>query len=300
MMVLKALVKYVCQSIKHILPSQYNCMCIANISGTVYLWFMTILLALVLFFVIIPGFQSDAFMMHFTLGLMCYIILEMFSNYFLCLYNNSYFESEKSFSSQSKLLPPTNGSKHWEYCVPCQHYYPPRAHHCPVCKRCILKRHAHCFVVGVCLGHRNLRFFLVFTFYCSVGLFCIALFTWMYLSESHGAVLSHEGLSYLYPVTIFQWITGGLKSSVFGLVTLLYVDMMLCLGSASQFAYHFIHILKGQTSHEADSDVITYDQGVFRNLSEVFGRFWILPFFLPLPLQLPSDGIHWKKPTKGY
>lgn len=264
------------------------------------MWAMTILFVLVLFWVILPGFQADAFFMHFAFGLMCYILLETFSNYAMCLYNNSYFESQMVSPSHSELLPQANGSKHWEYCVPCQHYYPPRAHHCPVCKHCVLKRQAHCFVIGVCLGHRNLRFFLVFTFYCSVGLFCSALFMFLYLSKFHGAILSWEGLSYLYPVTIFQWIVGNMQTNVFGLITLLYMDIMLCVGSTSQFTWHFIHVLKGQTSHEADCDVITYDQGVFRNLAEVFGKFWIVPFFLPYPLQLPSDGIHWKKPTKGY
>lgn len=300
-MVVKTVVKQLYLLINYICPSQYNGMCIANIGGTVYFWLMTSILVMVLFSVVLPEFHSDTFLMHFAFGLTLYIILEMMSNYFMCLYNRSYFESGKISSPQSaKLLSTANGGKNWDYCVPCQQYYPPRAHHCPVCKHCILKRDTHCFVIGVCLGHKNLRFFLVFTFYCSVGLFCGALFMWIYLSQSHGAIVSWQGLSYFYPVTLFQWITGSLQTRIFGLVTLVYMDMMLCVGCASQFAWHFINVLRGQTSHEADYDVVTYDQGVFQNLSEVFGRFWIIPFFLPYPLQLPSDGVHWKKPTKGY
>ncbi|KAG2627051.1 hypothetical protein PVAP13_3KG486749 [Panicum virgatum] len=57
------------------------------------------------------------------------------------------------------------------YCQKCCHYKPPRAHHCRVCKRCVLKMDHHCIWINNCVGHENYKIFLVFVLYAVVASF---------------------------------------------------------------------------------------------------------------------------------
>ncbi|XP_027335915.1 probable protein S-acyltransferase 16 isoform X3 [Abrus precatorius] len=47
------------------------------------------------------------------------------------------------------------------YCQKCNHYKPPRAHHCRVCKRCVLRMDHHCIWINNCVGHANYKILLV-------------------------------------------------------------------------------------------------------------------------------------------
>ncbi|XP_068669251.1 probable protein S-acyltransferase 16 isoform X1 [Aristolochia californica] len=51
------------------------------------------------------------------------------------------------------------------YCQKCAHYKPPRAHHCRVCKRCVLRMDHHCVWINNCVGHANYKIFFVFVLY---------------------------------------------------------------------------------------------------------------------------------------
>ena len=59
--------------------------------------------------------------------------------------------------------------KFLQFCQICQSYKPPRAHHCRVCKRCILKMDHHCPWINNCCGHYNHTNFVLFVFFAPVG-----------------------------------------------------------------------------------------------------------------------------------
>lgn len=57
----------------------------------------------------------------------------------------------------------------WKYCDKCGLNAPPRCHHCPFCKNCILKRDHHCFFARRCIGFYNQRHFIVFLVWAVFG-----------------------------------------------------------------------------------------------------------------------------------
>ncbi|KAF8402941.1 hypothetical protein HHK36_011034 [Tetracentron sinense] len=55
------------------------------------------------------------------------------------------------------------------YCQKCSQFKPPRAHHCRVCKRCVLRMDHHCIWINNCVGHANYKVFFVFVTYAVIS-----------------------------------------------------------------------------------------------------------------------------------
>jgi hypothetical protein len=57
----------------------------------------------------------------------------------------------------------------YRYCQKCKQIKPPRAHHCSVCGKCVLKMDHHCPWVGGCVAYNNHKYFLQFLVYTTFG-----------------------------------------------------------------------------------------------------------------------------------
>jgi hypothetical protein len=50
--------------------------------------------------------------------------------------------------------------------LPYVHHPPINVHHCSQCKKCIVGMDHHCIFTNSCIGIGNMKFFLLFNYYC--------------------------------------------------------------------------------------------------------------------------------------
>jgi hypothetical protein len=85
-------------------------------------------------------------------------------------------------------------------CRRCQAFKPPRAHHCSICKRCIIKMDHHCPWVNNCVGIGNHKYFLLFIFYTSLSCgYSLAFLIWRFCHCLGGAGSSGSGSNHYRP-----------------------------------------------------------------------------------------------------
>ncbi|CAJ0759892.1 17820_t:CDS:2, partial [Entrophospora sp. SA101] len=63
-------------------------------------------------------------------------------------------------------------------CKKCHLPKPERAHHCSVCKKCVLRFDHHCPWIANCVGFFNHRYFLLFMTYLVIGCFYFVIVGW--------------------------------------------------------------------------------------------------------------------------
>uniref|UniRef100_UPI00358FAE4C palmitoyltransferase ZDHHC16-like isoform X2 n=1 Tax=Myxine glutinosa TaxID=7769 RepID=UPI00358FAE4C len=132
-------------------------------------------------------------------------------------------------------------------CKKCIAWRPPRAHHCSICNRCILKMDHHCPWLNNCVGHYNHRYFFSFCFYMCVGCTFASLtinVTFFHTTDGNQHVNTNVSASalemkpgkvdYYHNSVIFIWILCSTVASVLGLLT----------------AWHAVLISHGETSVE--------------------------------------------------
>ena len=75
----------------------------------------------------------------------------------------------------------------YKFCDKCEELKPPRAHHCSLCGKCVLRMDHHCPWVGTCIGLLNHKLFWLFLFYSSIGLLTMSYFmAFSSLNKVHG------------------------------------------------------------------------------------------------------------------
>ncbi|XP_020593808.1 probable protein S-acyltransferase 16 isoform X5 [Phalaenopsis equestris] len=118
--------------------------------------------------------------------------------------NNSARDGDRSW----ELLGESQGGD-LRYCQKCSHYKPPRAHHCRVCKTCVLRMDHHCVWINNCVGHANYKVFFVFMLYAVTAcIHSLALFLWFVYDVLKGQIHSGGSLktSHVLGSNILCWI----------------------------------------------------------------------------------------------
>ncbi|KAJ6900674.1 protein S-acyltransferase 15 isoform X1 [Populus alba x Populus x berolinensis] len=64
---------------------------------------------------------------------------------------------------------PLNNSSQLRRCDKCVTYKPPRAHHCRVCRRCVLRMDHHCLWINNCVGYWNYKAFFILVLYATIA-----------------------------------------------------------------------------------------------------------------------------------
>ncbi|PIN17064.1 putative DHHC-type Zn-finger protein [Handroanthus impetiginosus] len=167
------------------------------------------------------------------------------------------------------------------YCQKCSLYKPPRAHHCRICNRCVLRMDHHCVWMNNCVGHANYKIFFVFVVYTVIGcIYSLALLV--------GSVIVDSQNDAEDSVRIIHIISG-----------LLLVPLSLALGFF--LGWHIYLIVQNKTTIEYHEGVRAmwlaekggqlyshpYDIGVYENLTAILGP-KILCWFCPTSAHVGS------------
>ncbi|MFQ6669241.1 hypothetical protein Gotur_034568 [Gossypium turneri] len=164
------------------------------------------------------------------------------------------------------------------FCQKCSCFKPPRAHHCRVCKRCILRMDHHCNWINNCVGHANYKVFFVFVVYAVIA--CIYSLILLVGSLTNDSQNDKQHSADTFRVA---YVISGL------LLVPLSVALSVLLG------WHIYLILQNKTTIEYHEGVRAmwlaekggtvykhpYDIGAYENLTTVLGPSifcWICPF----------------------
>jgi len=130
------------------------------------------------------------------------------------------------------------------YCEHCQHWKPPRAHHCSICTRCVLRMDHHCPFTGNCIGVRNHGHFLLMYFFAFVGLAYSLGMCGYVIFASEGATnssdwrkhLSHLGPglgSFLTSITIRILVSAGFEVATQFAISIVAIIAVLVFGCSA-------------------------------------------------------------------
>lgn len=185
----------------------------------------------------------------------------------------------------------------WVPCYSCRRTRPPRCHHCPLCKTCVLKRDHHCFFAGSCIGYRNHRFFIVFLFWAWIGCVYATLHAIAYISLALWPQMSYFDIC--FPVAALRWAFGYLSFHILLLMTTTtFLVIFICVTTTYLFSECRL-ISQGLTSFEKlclkSSLEIKDTRRLNQKIRALFGRYWLLNFFFPTHffLQPEEDPIYW-------
>lgn len=219
-----------------------------------------------------------------------YLVINILVNFYLCRCSKPFYTV-----ADSADLPVSSAN----FCSYCQITQPPRCHHCPICQRCVPKRDHHCFFTGVCVGERNQGHFTVYCLHCGLGLLLGFAVLSAYLSSSYYEVFSWDFYRYFPPLAVFELLFGNIDIITFFSIILLCGGLVSGIFSLILFSWQFLLISCDVTSYELSlwwrkRSYLLRFRPCF-NLSQTFGRFWILHFLLPVAIFYKSGSNKYKQ-----
>ncbi|XVE76388.1 hypothetical protein DITRI_Ditri12bG0168600 [Diplodiscus trichospermus] len=163
------------------------------------------------------------------------------------------------------------------YCQKCSHFKPPRAHHCRVCKRCVLRMDHHCIWISNCVGHANYKVFFVFVVYAVIAcIYSLVLLVGSVTNDSQkDERQSADSFRILYVISGLLLVPLSVALSV-----LLGWHIYLVLQNKTTIEYH--EGVRAMWLAKKGGNVYKhpYDLGAYENLTTVLGPSifcWICP-----------------------
>jgi len=200
----------------------------------------------------------------------------------------------KNFSNFVQLynLPVVESTHDWQpaqvtFCKKCDRPRPERAHHCSVCKVCVLRMDHHCPWTANCVGVRNYKYFFLLGSYgcaaCLLGLLCAL--PWLIYSFTGFYILTGE-TNWDWRFNVTKW--EGVLLLIWTIIAMAVSFLLGCM-----IKEHSPNAFNNNTTIEENYDEDNpYDQGsCLRNFAEVFGQCgldWIFPTGICRPV---TDGV---------
>lgn len=131
--------------------------------------------------------------------------------------NSNPLEGEEAAESESPT--PRKGKR---LCRRCKTFKPQRAHHCSVCRRCIIKMDHHCPWVNNCVGIGNHKYFLLFIFYTFLSCmysFVLVMTRFFSCMGRNGHVRAHHMTCLDRPTQLLTMLGLVVEAILFGLFT---------------------------------------------------------------------------------
>ncbi|KAJ0981632.1 hypothetical protein J5N97_009887 [Dioscorea zingiberensis] len=162
------------------------------------------------------------------------------------------------------------------FCQKCNHYKPPRTHHCHVCNRCVLRMDHHCIWINNCVGHSNYKIFFLLSVYGAT--------TCIYSMVLLGCAIYHVYKNQQQTGELFKTshvvCAALLCPLTFGLIFLLIWHIYLIVNNMTTIEnFDGVKSIYG-VDRERSNNHHPYDLGAYENFRSVLGRnviCWLCP-----------------------
>lgn len=179
----------------------------------------------------------------------------------------------------------------WHFCHVCESNVPPRSFHCSSCGICILRRDHHCVFSGSCVGYFNMRHYLSFVGYVTLGGLYATVFNMSFVWDLLGGFNINTFFYHLLPFPFFMLGYLSLMQFLCCIMSIINITgSLLCL---VLFINHIGLLRSNQTTYERNHRIKRWDLGNPRwNLEECLSERWIVGLVCPMiRIRLPRDGF---------
>ncbi|EME31316.1 Probable palmitoyltransferase [Galdieria sulphuraria] len=259
-------------------------------SGPLYVFLcssLTVSVAVAYFWFLLPVLLQSLGKPFVSLHIVLSIVLlfNILFNYIMCML------TPPGEPPTQKLISGTEyAGIHLRFCRKCGCIKPPRAHHCSICQKCVLRMDHHCPWINGCVGFRNYRYFLLFLFYLFLGaLYATATVSYMlFVPGFFTSSFSREA-----KVAVYIFIL--CLSVAISLFILLSWHLYLIATSQTTIEFYENREKKRNSNMASRRYIHEYDIGFYHNLKTIFGSYQhVWELFLPSFRPLPIDGCVWQ------
>ena len=274
-------------------PWRHRLMAAGNVIASSYFFLMVFCNSYLSLYLILPQvYSNNPGTILFHRRIIYFFAVNVVGNYFLGYRTDSSIKMLKVPYSQRSAK---NGFS-WT-CKKCEVKVPNRCHHCPLCSTCILKRDHHCFFMCTCIGYYNQKYFIMYCFYQFISGLYAAVLILIYMKFLYNVQFTGmTSFITLLPMTFYDWwFEQTVESFHMVLMAIFYGSLVAGFAAGGFFYWQIALIIFGQTTHESKHGIEDYSTSVWEHFKDVFGRWWFVSLFLPLPLPPSGNGVYVKQ-----